>query len=311
MKEKAQKRWKLLSEGATAKAGDIRRRMHERSHKLIGDAMGILLSPWKFFKIFCFTIGFAVLAGGAGVAWYVHNFFKSIPTLDKVTIDDLQAKGEALVAKRLEIKGKRYKWVKIKDISRELLFSLVLSEDATFFEHNGFNLDAMIDSVAENIKERRPAYGASTITQQLAKNLFTTGEKTIWRKLQEALLTNKLEEKFTKNELLEVYLNIAEFGPDIYGVNAAAHTFFKRNPSEINAAQGALLAQMLPSPRRHYFQIYENKNLTRAKRKRIDRLLRDMLYQEYITEKQYREYVNYRYFDDDAGARSPAARPRP
>ncbi len=186
----------------------------------------------------------------------------------------------------------------MKEINRELLFSIVISEDSTFFEHGGFNLEAMIDSVAENIKERRPAYGASTITQQVAKNLFLTNEKTILRKLQEAILTNKLEAKFSKNEILEVYLNIAEFGPDIFGINAASHHFFKLNPSEVNAAQGALLAQMLPSPRRHYFQIFENKNLTRAKRKRIDRILRDMLYQEYITEKQYREYVRYRYFEE-------------
>jgi len=310
LKDKANSPWNIFGAGASAKVKRVRERTRERATQLLGDGLGILLSPWKFFKVFCFSIGLCVLAGGVGAGWYVHSFFKSIPNVDKLTVDDLQRMGEAVVQKRLENKTKRYKWTRIKDINRELLFSLVLSEDATFFEHNGFNLEAMIDSVAENIKERRPAYGASTITQQLAKNLFTTGEKTIWRKLQEAILTNKLEAKFTKNELLEVYLNIAEFGPDIYGVNAASHAFFKKNPIDVNAAQGALLAQMLPSPRRHYFQIYENKNLTRAKRRRIDRLLRDMLYQEYITEKQYREYVQYRYFDDEAGARSPAGRSR-
>jgi monofunctional glycosyltransferase len=298
LSNRAQDKWRVFSEGASAKARDMRDRTKLRFQTLLSDTLAILLSPWKFFKVFCFSIGLCVLCGGAALTWYVHKFFQAIPNVGALTADDLQRKGEAVVNRRLETKGKRYKWVKMKDISRELVFSIVISEDATFFEHGGFNLEAMIDSIAENIKERRPAYGASTITQQVAKNLFLTGEKTILRKVQEAILTNALEAKFSKNDLLEIYLNIAEFGPDIFGVNAASHHFFKQTPADINAAQGAFLAQMLPSPRRHYFQIFENKNLTRAKRKRIDRILRDMLYQEYITEKQYRDYVRYRYFDE-------------
>lgn len=298
MAKAQKKKWQIFSETASAKAKGVQDLARARFHRVFADLATILLSPWKFFKIFCFSIGLCVMAGSVALTLYVHRFFKSIPNVEKLTTDDLQRMGEAVVNRRLETKGKRYKWVKMKEINRELLFSIVISEDSTFFEHGGFNLEAMIDSVAENIKERRPAYGASTISQQVAKNLFLTSEKTILRKLQEAILTNKLEAKFSKNEILEVYLNIAEFGPDIFGINAASHHFFKQNPSEVNAAQGALLAQMLPSPRRHYFQIFENKNLTRAKRKRIDRVLRDMLYQEYITEKQYREYVRYRYFEE-------------
>lgn len=298
MKERAKKKFRIFSEAASTGAKSVREKARLRIHGFWSELLGVLLSPWRFFKIFCFTVGLCVLCGGVVVSVYVNRFFQAIPKVEKLTTDDLQKMGEAVVHRRLEIKSKHYKWVKIKDVSRELLFSIVLSEDATFFEHSGFNLDAMIDSLAENIKERRSAYGASTISQQIAKNLFLTNEKTILRKLQEAIVTNKLESRFSKNELLEIYLNVAEFGPDIFGVNAAARHFFKQAPSELNAAQGAFLAQMLPSPRRHYFQIFENKNLTRAKRRRIDRLLRDMLYQEYITEKQYRDYLKYRYFDE-------------
>src|SRR5690606_22251702 len=112
---------------------------------------------------------------------------------------------------RLEDKRKRYKWVPMKKIHRDLVFSIVVSEDATFFEHNGFNFEAMVDSLAENIKERKAAYGASTISQQVVKNVFLTSEKTLFRKLKEALITHQMERRFSKNEILEIYLNIAEF----------------------------------------------------------------------------------------------------
>src|SRR5690606_7712117 len=98
------------------------------------------------------------------------------------------------------------------------------------------------------------------------------------------------------NQIIEIYLNLAEFGPDIFGVRAASHHFFGKSPGKINAAEGAFMALMLPSPRKNHYAIFQNHNLTRAKRKRIRRVLRDMMYSEFISPEQYRRYLRYDYF---------------
>src|SRR4051812_6410003 len=99
---KTPKKWQVFSAGATAKAKDVRERARLRFQNLLTELFGILLSPWKFFKIFCFSIGLAVMAGSVTVSLYVHRFFKSIPNLDQVTPDDLQHLGENLVTRKLE-----------------------------------------------------------------------------------------------------------------------------------------------------------------------------------------------------------------
>ena len=192
---------------------------------------------------------------------------------------------------------RRYRWIAIDEVSRDLLYSVVLAEDAEFFEHEGVAFDALLNSLADNIKRRKIESGGSTITQQTVKNVFLTNERTLLRKLKELLIARDIEEKLSKNEILEVYLNIAEFGPDIIGVNSASHKYFQKTPNEINAAEGAFLALLLPSPRRLAYSMVENKNLTKAHRNKIRRILGDMLHNEYISLKQYQEYLQYDYFD--------------
>jgi len=256
--------------------------------------------PWRLIKVFCFCLGVLVLALSGATFIYVNGFFRSLPDIEQMSMKDLQAIGHHRVEERLTNKRAYYHWVELGEISRGCLYSIVTSEDATFFEHDGFNYDAIMDSLAENIRERKPAFGASTISQQVVKNLFLGNEKTLVRKFREFLITRALERHFTKNQILETYLNIAEFGPDIYGVDAAARHFFGRTPAEINAAQGAFLGLMLPSPRRNYFSIWQNRNLTKVKRRRLERVLRDMLYEEYITEAQYHQFVRFHFFPEKA-----------
>ncbi len=273
--------------------------------KALVSAKTALITPWRTFQRLCFSIGVGVLVLVGGSTLYLIWFLNSLPDIAHSTNDQLQEIGKERVRVKLENKKARYRWTELRDISRELLYSIVISEDATFFEHEGFNYESILSSLAENLKEGKHVYGASTISQQVAKNLFLSNEKTYVRKIREFLITKRLERFLTKNEILEIYLNIAEFGPDIYGVDAAARHYFGHTPAELNAAEGAFLALMLPSPKRNYYSIYQNRNLTKQKQRRIERVLRDMLYEEYLSEAQYRQYVRYRYFPDKS-PRMPA-----
>jgi len=259
-------------------------------------------------KALCFVVGFVVLLCVFTTGIFVANFLNSLPRLEKMKFAELRALTEKKVAAKFENKRGRLVWVPLNEVSRDFLYSVVVSEDSTFFEHDGVNYDAIVNSLAENIKERRPAFGGSTISQQVVKNLFLDSEKTVSRKVKEILITRELERHFTKNQILELYLNLAEFGPEIYGAGAAAHHFFGAHPSSINAAQGAFIALMLPSPKRYYYAVFENKNLSTVRRKRINRVLRDMLYLEFITEAEFRRYARYDFFS--TVSRMPASRGR-
>lgn len=267
--------------------------------------------PFRVFKRICFWWGFTNVVISIVLIVFMVGFFSSIPAVDRMSFADMQNLARKRVAEKYLNKKTKHVWTPLSAISRGYLYGIVSSEDATFFEHDGFNFEAMIDSMAENIRERKAAYGASTISQQVVKNIFLTNEKTLMRKAREFLITIAMEKRFTKNEILELYLNLAEFGPDMYGVEAAARNYFGKRPLELNAAEGAFLGLMLPSPKRYYYSIFQNKNLTKVKRKRLERVLRDMLYEEYITENQYKLYVKYNFFGDGkpaGGKRSVASK---
>ncbi|MEK7691555.1 MAG: biosynthetic peptidoglycan transglycosylase, partial [Bdellovibrionota bacterium] len=186
---------------------------------------------------------------------------------------------------------------------------IVMSEDSEFFEHDGINVEAIIDAIAVNLRTQKNTIGASTISQQVAKNLFLEFEKSYVRKIKEFMITRDIERRFTKNQILELYLNLAEFGPDIFGVEAAGQHYFGKKASAINAAEGAFIALMLPSPRRLHYSVYQNQNLTDARRKRIRRVLQDMLYNEFITEGQFAQYVRYPYFKKESDRSTASAQP--
>lgn len=273
-----------------------------------------LTTPWRIFERVCFYIGLIVMSSLVVAYFMAASFYHALPQVERMQLNDVKVLASKRVENKVVNKRYRHRWVPIKDISRDLLFAIVMSEDATFFEHNGFNFDAMVDSLAENIRERRNASGASTISQQVVKNVFFDGEKSYKRKIREFIITWQMEKKFSKNELLELYLNIAEFGPDIYGVAAASEAFFRKKPIEMNAAEGALLAVLLPSPKRYYYAIVENRNISKQKRKRLERILRDMYYEEFISETDYQRYTRYDYFariPNRAPATRTGVRPSP
>ncbi len=142
-------------------------------------------------------------------------------------------------------------WAELVDISPYMIAAVLTTEDGAFYKHHGFNHAAIRGSVAANLKARRFVRGASTITMQLTKNLFLSREKTLSRKLEEVILTDYLEQEFTKNEMMELYLNVIEFGPDVYGVVGAAEYYFGRKPFELNVPECFFLASLMPSPVRY------------------------------------------------------------
>jgi monofunctional biosynthetic peptidoglycan transglycosylase len=143
----------------------------------------------------------------------------------------------------------RYHWIPWQRISPHLPIAVVASEDQKFPHHRGFDFDAIGKAIDENKWRRRPR-GASTITQQVAKNLFLWSGKSYFRKGLEAYFTMVLELVWPKRRIIEVYLNIAQFGPGIYGVEAASRAYFSKPASRISKSEAALLAAVLPNPRK-------------------------------------------------------------
>jgi monofunctional biosynthetic peptidoglycan transglycosylase len=141
-------------------------------------------------------------------------------------------------------------WVPISRMSRHLVHAVLSSEDQKFFGHQGVDWDAIEKSVQEDGKERRFARGGSTITQQLAKNLYFTTHKSLVRKLRELIVARWLEEDLSKRRILELYLNVIEWGDGVYGAEAAAQRYFGKPASALDADEAAGLAAMIPNPRR-------------------------------------------------------------
>ncbi len=139
-------------------------------------------------------------------------------------------------------------WVPFASISPFVVSAVVHREDGGFFRHHGFSPDEVRGALVRNLTAGRFAFGASTITMQLVKNVFLAREKTLVRKLQEVALTWWVEQSVDKNSILELYLNVVEFGPGIYGIGPAARYFFGREPAELTVLQAIYLATLLPAP---------------------------------------------------------------
>lgn len=145
----------------------------------------------------------------------------------------------------------RHTWVPYDRISPHLKRAIIAAEDARFLEHEGFDVEGIQAAVEKNLKKGKLVAGGSTISQQLAKNLFLSGQRSFIRKGQEAVLTLMIETTWSKRRILEVYLNVIEWGDGIYGAEAAARRYFGVSAAKLNRYQAAQLAAMVPSPRRY------------------------------------------------------------
>jgi membrane peptidoglycan carboxypeptidase len=168
-------------------------------------------------------------------------------------------------------------------MSPRLRASVLAWEDPQFYGHNGINPGYIADALLVDLRERRFARGGSTITQQLAKMLFLSAEKTLRRKLQDALLARRIEQALTKDEILETYLNSAFWGHRAYGAEAAARAYFDTSSGALDWTKAALLASILPNPR-----AFDPCHDTAAAGRRRNRVLDALARQDEITASEYR-----------------------
>jgi monofunctional biosynthetic peptidoglycan transglycosylase len=183
------------------------------------------------------------------------------------------------------VKGVPAGWTRLSDISSLAVGAIVVSEDWAYFSHRGYDANQIREALKHDIEKGSFARGASTITQQVAKNVFLSQEKTLWRKLKELFLAVRLDRELGKRKVLETYLNIVEWGPGIFGVSSASRHYFDKAPSELTAREGAFLAMLLPSPIR-YSQSFRQKSLTRYAKSTIHRILEKMAQAGYLTEEE-------------------------
>ena len=146
---------------------------------------------------------------------------------------------------------RRLNWVPLGKISPHLVKAVVMAEDDKFFEHDGLDWEAIKKALESNLKRKKLAFGGSTITQQLAKNIFLSPRKTLLRKIREGLLAYQIDKELTKKRILELYLNVAEWGSGLYGAEAASLAYFNKHASELTPAEAIRLASVLPSPRKN------------------------------------------------------------
>ena len=210
---------------------------------------GVLRAARIAWKAFCYGLGALVVAALAVQLWYYghvlwwRSFQPATSAFMDRRLDELRAKDpKARLA---------HQWAPYERISAQLKRAVVASEDAKFLDHEGFDWEAISKAIEKNEKKGRVVAGASTISQQLAKNLFLSGERSYLRKGEEAAITWMLEATLSKRRILELYLNYAEWGEGVFGAEAAARHHFGVGASALNASQAAFLAAILPSPRRY------------------------------------------------------------
>ncbi len=174
----------------------------------------------------------------------------------------------------------------LNKISPYLQKTIVLTEDSNFYNHNGFEWAVIEKNFREGLESGSFKRGGSTITQQLAKNMFLSKDRTFFRKGLEALITDRIEKTLNKKEILERYLNVVEFGKNVYGIKSAANFYFKKSPAELDVVESAFFAMVLPSPIK-YSRSYHTKELTPFARKRLNEIIFNMYQYHRINEEEY------------------------
>jgi monofunctional biosynthetic peptidoglycan transglycosylase len=175
-------------------------------------------------------------------------------------------------------------WTPSGRIPPEMKWAVILAEDSNFYRHEGFDVKAIKNAIKYDLEKKSLKRGASTITQQTAKNLFLSREKTVTRKLKEIYLAWRMEQELSKGRIIELYLNVVELGPMVYGIGNGAHYYFGKSASALTPRECAFLAAMLPGPRLAYNPY---KNLGKVLR-RSDMILKLLRQKGVLSEGEYR-----------------------
>jgi len=216
------------------------------------------------------VLGLVILYQG----WIVVSIFKyknsnpSTTALMDQRAAEARARGEDV--RRVQM------WVPYDKISRNLTRAVLAGEDSRFFDHTGFDWEEMRKALEEDWNRGEFKRGASTITQQLAKNLFLSTSKNPLRKLHEALITKEMEWILGKRRILEIYLNVIEWGDGVYGAEAAARTYFNTAAAALSADQAAFLSAIIPSPNGAFNPTTHRRRVDRRKNL-IERLMRHVV----------------------------------
>jgi len=208
---------------------------------------------WRIFAIiFLLVIGYQFWVAAQITWWREHNPSTSAFMENRLAI--MQAKDSKAKLK--------HKWVSYKNISDNLKRALIASEDAKFVDHEGFDWDGIQKAYEKNMARGKIVAGGSTISQQLAKNLFLSTSRTPWRKAEETLITLMLEAIMDKKRIFDIYLNTIEWGNGVFGAEAAAQHYFQISAAQLAKEQAAILAAMVPNPR-YYDKHRDAKGLMR------------------------------------------------
>lgn len=203
-------------------------------------------APFGWFLMSVLCLGVTLIAAAA---W----FFVAIP--DASDLDN------CITAQMFEIPLCRTggSYAPINSISPNMKNAVIASEDSAFWDHEGIDFNELKKSFETNMEKGRMARGGSTITQQLAKNVYLSGDKSLLRKIREAVIAIRIERLYDKNLILEKYLNVVEFDEGVYGVKQAAQHYFSVSPSSLSVAQSAWLAFLLPNPKKYSASFHKNK----------------------------------------------------
>ena len=206
--------------------------------------MRLLVSLWKMFS---YTAGAAVLGLAVYEFWFLAQILYWVEH-NPATTRVMDARLEALRQNQPEA-ALDQKWADYERISIHLKRAIIIAEDAKFVDHEGFDWEGIQRAMDKNQRRGKFVAGGSTITQQVAKNLFLSGERSMLRKGQEAILAAMLEASMDKRRIFEIYLNVAEWGENVFGAEAAARHYFGVDAAGLEPEQAARLAAMLPRPR--------------------------------------------------------------
>ncbi len=236
----------------------------------------------KLTRILLFILAILVLYAG-----YVAVSLATLPSVEtlknrkmNMTIRVKDWKGN----EHLFVVGpKNRDWTPSSKSPPEMKWAVILAEDARFYKHEGIDVKAIKNAIKYDLEKKSFSRGASTITQQVAKNLFLSREKTITRKIEEVYLAKRMEEVLTKGRIIELYLNVVELGPMVYGIGHGARYYFGKPASALNPRECAFLAAMLPGPRIAYNPY---KNLSKVL-KRSDMILKLMRRKGVLNDGEY------------------------